>query len=169
MCKDTIAGESRHWESWRRWSSSSEIHPLYLSLRKMHGSFRLCGDYKVTINPALVVDQHPLPKHKEIFASLAGGQSFTKLDLSHASQQLLLDDASKDLVTINAHLGLYHYTRLPFGVSSAPAIFQCSMEAVLRGLPRILCYLDDIIITRSTEKEHLATLSWKVFVVMIFS
>ena len=32
------------------------------------------------------------------------------------------------------------------------------MDAVLHGLPRVMCYLDDIIITGPTEKEHLATL-----------
>ena len=35
---------------------------------KKDGSFRLHGDYKVTINPTLMVDQHPLPKPEEIFA-----------------------------------------------------------------------------------------------------
>ena len=126
---------------------------------KKDGSFRLCGDYKVTLNPALEVDQHPLPKPEEIFASLAGGQSFSKLDLSQAYQQLPLDAASSELVTINTHLGLYRYTRLPFGVASAPAIFQRTMDAVLHGLPRVMCYLDDIILTGSTEAEHLATLA----------
>ena len=126
---------------------------------KKDGSFRLCGDYKVTLNPALEVDQHPLPKPEEIFASLAGGQSFSKLDLSQAYQQLPLDAASSELVTINTHLGLYGYTRLPFGVASAPAIFQRTMDAVLHGLPRVMCYLDDIILTGSTEAEHLATLA----------
>ena len=126
---------------------------------KKDRSFRLCGDYKVTINPALEVDQHPLPKPEEIFASSAGGQSYTKLDLSQAYQQLLLDEASKNLVTINTHLGLYRYTWLPFGVAAAPAIFQRTMNAVLHGLLRVMCYLDDIIITGATEKEHLATLA----------
>ena len=126
---------------------------------KKDGSFQLCGDYKVNINPTLKVDQHSLPKPEEILASLAGGQSFTKLDLSHAYQQLRLDEASKELVTINTHLGLYRYTCLPFGVASAPAIFQRTMDAVLHGLPLVMCYLDDILIMGEIEKEHLATLS----------
>ena len=29
---------------------------------KGDGYFRICGDYKVTINEALEVDQHPMPK-----------------------------------------------------------------------------------------------------------
>ena len=126
---------------------------------KKDGKFRICGDYKVTLNPVLEVDQHPLPRPEEIFASLAGGKKFTTLDLSQAYQQILLDEASRKLVTINTHQGLYRYTRLPFGVASAPAIFQRTMDVVLQGIPSVMCYIDDIIITGPTEQEHLATLS----------
>ena len=61
---------------------------------KADGSVRHCGDYKVTINPHLDVNQHPLPKPDEFFATLNGGQHFTKLDLSEAYLQIELDDES---------------------------------------------------------------------------
>ena len=114
---------------------------------KEDGKVRICGDYKVTLNPCLDVDQHPLPKPEELFATLSGGQQFSKMDLSQAYLQLELDEESKNLVTLNTHKGLYRFTRLPFGVASAPAIFQRLMESVLLGIPRILCYIDDIFIT----------------------
>ena len=126
---------------------------------KRDGSFRICGDFKVTLNPALEVDQHPIPKPEDIFASLAGGELFTTLDLSQAYQQLLLHEESSELVTVNTHLGLYCYTRLPFGVASAPAIFQRIMDQLLNGLTGVRCYLDDIIITGKSTEEHLNHLS----------
>ena len=85
--------------------------------------------YKVTINPELDIDQYPLPKPEELFARLAGGKGFTKIDLTHAYQQMILEESSRKFVTINTHRGLYELTRLPFGVASAPV-----MDTVLQGI-----------------------------------
>ena len=123
---------------------------------KGDGKLRLCGDYKVTVNPMLEVDKYPLPKPDDLFATLAGGKLFTKIDLTHAYQQMSLDEKSRELVTVNTHKGLYRYKRLPFGIASAPAIFQKTMDVVLQGLPKVICYLDDILITGSNDAEHLA-------------
>ena len=118
----------------------------------------MCGNYKFTANKAALVDSYPLPQVEDLFASLAGGQAFSKLDLAHAYLQLPLDIASKPLLTINTSKGLYQYRRLPFGVSSAPAIFQHTIESILRGLPHTSVYLDDILVTGHSEKEHLCNL-----------
>ena len=95
--------------------STSQWATLLVVVPKRDGSLRLCGDYRLTVNNAIEVDAHPLPKPEEIFATLSGGEKFTKIDLSSAYQQLLLEQQSRELVTINTHKGLYHYTRLPFG------------------------------------------------------
>ena len=67
------------------------------------GSFWVCGDFKVTINPYLNVDQYPLPKPADLMTCLTGGKFFTELDLTAAYQQMLLDDDSGKLVVINTH------------------------------------------------------------------
>ena len=62
------------------------------------------------MNQALEVDQYPLPNPEDLFATLAGGKKFTKLDLSQAYMQLLLNEESRKFVTVNMHRGLYRYT-----------------------------------------------------------
>ena len=104
------------------------------------------------------LDTYPVPKIEEIHNKLAGGKTFTELDLSHAYEQMVLDDASKGLVTINTHRGLYRYNRLPYGVSSAPGIFQRMMESLLTGIPYTGVLLDNIVISGSTDEEHLQNL-----------
>ena len=125
---------------------------------KADGSVRICGDYRMTVNSELKVDQYPVPTAEDLFASLAGGKTFTKLDLSQAYQQVELDEASQRYVTINTHKGLYQYKRLPFGVASAPALFQQIIDKILQGIPRVVVYIDDILLTGSTDEEHIATL-----------
>ena len=112
---------------------------------KDDGTVRIFGDYKVTANQAVIVDPHPIPRIEDIFARMSGGTLYTKLDLSHAYLQLQLDESARDYLVINTHKGLYEYTRLPFGVSSAPAIFQCTMENILQGIDHTVVYIDDIL------------------------
>ena len=138
--------------------SSSEWATPIVAVPKKEGNIRICGDYKHTINPALNIDVHPLPHPEEIFTTLTGGERFTKLDLTHAYQQMLLDNESRQYLTINTHKGLYRYTHLPFGVSSAPAIFQRTMDTILAEIPKVACYIDDIIIAGEDEESHLKNL-----------
>lgn len=126
-------------------------------VRKANGDIRICGDYKVTINQDLEVPTHPMPRVEELLQQLNGGVKFSKLDLSQAYQQIELSPNSRNFVTINTHLGLYSYSRLPYGVSAAPAMFQSVMDKVLQGL-NVGCYLDDLIITGKNNEEHLANL-----------
>ena len=107
---------------------------------------------------SLDVNQYPLPRPEDLFASLAGGQRYSKIDLSHAYQQMMLDDNSRELITINTHKGLYQYTRLPFGVAPAPALFQRAMDTILQGIPSVICYINDIVVTGKSYEEHLKNL-----------
>ncbi|KAF4090749.1 hypothetical protein AMELA_G00055870, partial [Ameiurus melas] len=125
---------------------------------KPDGTVRICGDYKVTVNQVSKLEEYPLPRVDDLFATLAGGKLFSKLDMSHAYQQLLLDEKSKEFVTINTHKGLFKYNRLVFGVASSPAIFQRTMDTILQGIPHVAAYLDDILITGATEDRHIENL-----------
>ena len=121
---------------------------------KANGSMRICGDYRLTVNQAAQKESYPLPRIEDLLSNLAGGDTFTKLDLSNAYQQVALDEESRKYVVINTRLGLFQYNRLPFGVASAPAIFQRIMDSLLQGIPNVVVYLDDILVTGKTLKEH---------------
>ena len=125
---------------------------------KKDGSLRVCGDYRTTVNQSADLDQCPLPNAEDLCVTLAGGQVFSKVDLSHAYQQVELDEESQKYLTINTHKGLYCYKRLPFGVSSAPAIFQHIMDQLLQGVKFTVCRLDDILISGRSLEEHLKIL-----------
>ena len=81
-----------------------------------------------------------------------------ELDISQVYQQIELDETSRKYTVTNTHRGLFEFKRLPFGILSAPAVFQHIMDNLLQGIQGVVVYLDDILITRKTEQEHLATL-----------
>ena len=132
--------------------------PIVAVLKQDKSTVRICGDFSVTINPVSKLDRYPIPKISDLFAKLGKGKLFSKLDLSHAYQQLPLEEESKKYAVINTHKGLFRYTRLPFGISSAPGIFQRVIESLLQGVKGVVVYLDDILVTGNMEEMHLKSL-----------
>lgn len=121
-------------------------------------SIRPCGDYKVTLNKYLLDFKYPLPRIEEMFTALQGGVIFTKLDMSNAHNQLILDDESQKLCTLSTHIGTLKMKRSPFCVKPAAAIFQKTMEDLLREFTNVVVFQDDITVTGRNVNEHLITL-----------
>ena len=119
----------------------------------------MCGDYKVTVNNVSHLEQYSIQRLEDLMVTLGVGKTFTKLDLSHAYNQMELDDESSRILTINnTQRGLFKVNRLPFGISSAPAIFQRALESLVKDIPNVIVYLDDLLITGVDEESHLKTL-----------
>ena len=109
--------------------------PIVPVLKSDKSSVRICGDFRMTVNPV------SKSRIEDLFANLKKGKSFTTLDLSQAYQQLTLDEESRKCVVINTHKDLFKYTRLPYRISSAPGIFQRVMDNLLQGLSGVAVYL----------------------------
>ena len=83
----------------------------------------------------LDVNQYPLPKPDDLFATLVGGKLVLKLDLSQAYQQLTLDKELAKYVTVNTHCELYRYTSCTLPEAK---------EHMWQSIPHVICYVDDI-------------------------
>ena len=127
-------------------------------VRKKDGGIRICGDFKVLINPVIKAQVYPLPTPEEMFSALANGKSYTKLDLARAYKQMKVQKEWQPLLTINTQQGLYQYARLPCGIMTAPSLWQKAMAQVLNSLSGVACYIDDILITGCTREEHVKNL-----------
>ncbi|KAL0821502.1 hypothetical protein ABMA28_004966 [Loxostege sticticalis] len=142
--------------------------PLVI-VHKPDGSLRLCADFKTTLNKVLLVDKYPVPKIEDLFTQLSGSQYFTKIDLSQAYNQILLDDSKENdctgLTVINTHKGLFKYKRLVYGLASSPGIFQRIMSNLFKGVPNVTVFLDDILISNKCENTHTKTIE-KVFQIL---
>ncbi|XP_011688856.1 PREDICTED: uncharacterized protein K02A2.6-like [Wasmannia auropunctata] len=132
-------------------AETAEWATLIVPILKADRRVLFCRDYKATINPKLVVDEHPLPIINEIFAKLTGGEKFTKIDLRQAYLQLDVDSKSSEVLTLNTHRGLYKVNRLTYGIRT--------IENILQSLDGVAVFLDDIVITGETEIIHLQRLN----------
>ncbi|XP_018395382.1 PREDICTED: uncharacterized protein K02A2.6-like [Cyphomyrmex costatus] len=121
---------------------------------KSNGQIRICGDYKSTVNPQLLVDDHPLPTVDELFAKLANGLTFSKIDLKQAYLQLEIAPEHRECLTISTCKGLYQVNRLMYGIASGPTVWQREIENILQGIPGVAIFFDDIVITGETDKLH---------------
>lgn len=143
----------------------SEWASPVVHVTKSQGSIRVCGDYK-KLNDIIEDDGYKLPNCQDLFANLAQNgvqpKVYSVIDLTGAFNQLKLDQNSTELLTINTHKGLLSPRRLCFGVKTAPSIFQATMDKILSGIPRVFCYVDDILIATNTVEEQLDILE-KVF------
>jgi len=111
--------------------ATSEWAAPIVTPAKKDGSVRVCGDFKVTNNSQLEVDEYPLPHIDDIYTSLGGGTLFSVIDLRHAYLQMKVEEHSRPFLTITTARGLYQYQRLPYGVASASAIWQRAMDQIL--------------------------------------
>jgi hypothetical protein len=51
--------------------------------------------------------------------------------------------------------GLFEYLFMPFGLRNATRTFQRFLDSLLKHLPFVFCYLDDIIIASHSLEEHM--------------
>jgi hypothetical protein len=132
-------------------SSSPWMAPAVF-VPKKSGEIRMCIDYR-ELNKRTKKD---LPLPDEVQDRLAGSTIFSTLDLQSGYWQLPVNksDREKTAFCPGPGMGLYQFCRMPFGLTGAPSSFQRLMDTVLRGLPFILIYLDDILIHSRTSQLH---------------
>ncbi|MBW0482127.1 hypothetical protein O181_021842 [Austropuccinia psidii MF-1] len=80
-----------------------------------------------------------------------------KMDCMKGFHQNGIKPNSMKLPIIICHMGIYEYTRMPFGIKNGPTHFQRMMETIfqeeiLEGW--IIVYIDDIIIYSETWEDH---------------
>jgi len=91
---------------------------------------------------------------------LRGAKYFATINLLSGYSQIGMTPRAQETSAFCTRWGLYHFKRMPFGLSNAPATFCRLMDRVLRDhLWRIcLCYLDDVIVYVRSQQELLERL-----------
>ena len=61
-------------------------------VKKQSGRFRMCVDFKATLNDNIKSDAYPVPTVEEVFSRIGKARRFAKVDLKSAYWQIELDD-----------------------------------------------------------------------------
>ncbi|MBW0573924.1 hypothetical protein O181_113639 [Austropuccinia psidii MF-1] len=84
------------------------------------GNSRLCGDFRAP-NNYTKADRYPIPRIPHALDKLAKAKYITKMDCMKGFHQNGVKPTSMKLLRIICHIGIYEYTRMPFGIKNAPA------------------------------------------------
>lgn len=133
-------------------SDSPYASPLVLVAKK-DGSTRPCVDYR-RLNLQTSPDAYPLPRIEDILAATKG-KFFSTIDLRNGYYQIPVAEADIPKTAVTTPFGLFEYMRMPFGLRNAAPTFQRFMDFVLRGLPGVVVYIDDILIYADSIEEHI--------------
>lgn len=139
-------------------SCSPYASPILL-VKKKNGSDRLCVDYR-ELNSNTVADKYPLTLIQDQISRLRGAYYFTCLDMASGYYQIPLNADSIEYTAFVTPHGQYEFLSMPFGLKNAPSVFQRIIMQVLGDLANayVIVYMDDIMITASTQCEALERL-----------
>ena len=139
--------------------SASPFASRTIFVCKKDGTWRLCIDYR-KLNTITKKDAHPLPPIEDIFDTLPGSKLFTTLYLMMGYHQVELHPDDRKNSTLKTPFGLFQYTVMPFGLTTATETFIRLMSEMFSGMIYNTClaYLDDTIIFGRKFTEHLVRL-----------
>lgn len=130
------------------WSSALHV------VSKQNGTDRPCGDYR-RLNNITIPDRYPVPNIQDFTINLHGCKVFSKIDLTRAYYQIPVYEPDIPKTAVITPFGLFEYTRMNFGLRNAGQTFQRFIDQVLKDLPFVFKYIDDIQVASENHTEHL--------------
>ncbi|MBW0496133.1 hypothetical protein O181_035848 [Austropuccinia psidii MF-1] len=120
------------------------------------GKSRLCEDFRA-LNNYTKADRYPIPRIPHALDKLAKAKYITKMDCMKGFHQNGVKPNSMRLLQIICHMGIYEYTRMPFGINDAPAHFKrmmdtISQQEIFEGW--MVVYIYEIIIYSEKWEDH---------------
>ena len=138
-------------------SVSAYSSPVVL-VAKPDGTVRFCIDYRA-LNAKTVFDGEPIPDMDDLFTQLSQAQCFAKLDLTKGYWQIPVAEEDRPKTAFQTPLGLFQWTRMPFGLQNAPATFARVMRLLNLTESGAVSFFDDVLVHAGSVRQMLDNLT----------
>ncbi|GFT45979.1 transposon Tf2-6 polyprotein [Trichonephila clavipes] len=135
-------------------SKSNYASPLHMVPKKDSTEWQPVGDYRA-LNAQTIKDNYSVPNILDFTSNLHGTKIYSHIDLVKAYHQIPINPDDVHKSAIITPFGLFESTRMQFGLCNAAATFQRFIDEVLRNLPFVFAFVDDILVASSSPEEHL--------------
>lgn len=126
---------------------------------KKNCKIRITGNYKPTLNPIIIIDEHPILKPGRIFNKMKGAKIFCQLDITNAYTHLEVNGEFNRALTLNTPThSLIRPTRTVYGVANMLAIWQRRIKSVIKDIPLVLNFVYDLLVFSEAFDNLLLTL-----------
>ena len=117
---------------------------------------RLAIDYSQTINTYTQLDAYPIPRMDDFINNLAKYKVFSTVDLKSAYHQIPIHEADKPYTAFEGSNRLYHFNRMPFGVTNGAPCFQRIIDKFIEQeeLSDTFAFFDNIHICGMDQEQH---------------
>ena len=120
--------------------------------------FRVVHDYR-SLNSNTVRDSYPLHNLYDLIDKVAASKVWSVIDLSSGFwNQALAEESMPYTAFAVPGKGHYEYTRSAQGLCNSPAAFQRLLDFVVRDIPNVYVYIDDLVVASPNHEEHIHTL-----------
>ena len=111
-------------------------------MAKKNGNIRITGNYEPTLNPWIIIIEHPIPKRENLFSQMKEATIFCHLDITDAYTHLPAYEEFSHALTLNTPThSLVRPIRALYGAANIPAVWQRRIEAAIQDL-RIVRFSD---------------------------
>ena len=125
-------------------SSSPYCSPVVI-VPKRDGTTRLCIDFR-RLNKITVFDSERCEDPESIYARLGKSVYFGKADCAKGYWQIRMREDDKKYTAFSSPgIGLYQWTKMPFGLQNSSATYTRMMRIMLHGLNDIEHFIDDTV------------------------
>ncbi|GFX17241.1 hypothetical protein TNCV_1064441 [Trichonephila clavipes] len=130
---------------------------LHMVPKKNSTEWRPVGDYRA-LNAQTIKDNYSVTNILDFTSNLHGTKIYSHIDLVKAYHQVPINPDDVHKSAIITPFGLFESTQMQFGLCNAAATFEQFIDEVLRNLPFVFAFVDDILVASSSPEEYLQQL-----------